>query len=346
MNRIRVLVVDDSAFARKVLREVLQTAPNLEIVGTARDGLDALGKIEELDPDVVTLDLVMPNLDGLETLRALQGRARPKVVVVCMAEPGSDLALAALQAGAVDLVHKPTALATDRLYELSAELIFKVEAAAAARVPEARTSSSSSSSQSPAPETESAYANSRDILLIGGSTGGPLAIETLLKGLPKDFPAAVAVVVHLPVGFTQSYAERLNHECALEVREATDGARLTSGRVLIARGGLHLRVERDKEGLFAKLGNEPRSLHQPSVDQLFTSAAAVSGRRALGVVLTGMGDDGLIGSRALRATGASILVEAESTCVVYGMPRVVREAGLASGQHRIEDMARAVLRMV
>jgi two-component system chemotaxis response regulator CheB len=338
MTPIRVLVVDDSAFARKVLREVLQTSATIEVVGTARDGLDALAKIDELDPDVVTLDLSMPHLDGLETLRALAGRARPRVIVVSMAGADSDAALDALASGAVDIVHKPTALATDRLYEVSKELVFKVQAAAAARA--------MAPAQPSEPAPASHYQKRYDVVLIGASTGGPQAISQVVKTLPADFPAPIAVVVHLPAGFTQGYAQRLNEDSALAVVEATDGVRLHAGKVVIARGGSHLTIHRDGAGLFGLVVDQPRSLHRPSVDELFGSAAAVTAGRALAIVLTGMGDDGLIGSRALRAAGADILVEAERSCVVYGMPRVIWEAGLADEQHALSQLAGAILRRV
>ncbi len=338
MKPTRILVVDDSAFARKVLRDVLQAEPGLEVVGIARDGLDALAKIEQLDPDVVTLDLVMPHLDGLDTLRALASRPRPRVVVVCMADSDSEQALAALEAGAVDVVHKPTALATDRLYELSQELVFKVRAAAEARPTPV---------QEPTPpqllQVGAQRRLARDLLLIGASTGGPQAITRLLTRIPADFPLPIAVVVHLPAGFTQSFAERLDSDCALHVVEATQGARLTPGTAVIARGGLHLHVKRDAVGLYAALTAEPVSLHRPSVDQLFSSAALAAPGRVLGVVLTGMGDDGLVGSRQLAETGAELLVETEASAVIYGMPRVVYEAGLASAQFSIDDMAAAIL---
>lgn len=337
MKPTRILVVDDSAFARKVLRDILQAAPGLEVVGIARDGLDALAKIEELDPDVVTLDLVMPHLDGLETLRALAARPRPRVVVVCMADSDSEQALAALEAGAVEVVHKPTALATDRLYELSQELVFKVQAAAEARATPVL---------EPAPPRLQVVASpslTRDLLVVGASTGGPQAITRLLGRLPADFPLPIAVVVHLPAGFTQSFAERLDSDCALHVVEASQGVRLTPGTAVIAQGGLHLHVRRDAAGLYAALSADPTSLHRPSVDQLFASAATAAPGRVLGVVLTGMGDDGLVGSRQLVETGAELLVETEASAVIYGMPRVVYEAGLASAEFSIDDMAAAIL---
>jgi two-component system chemotaxis response regulator CheB len=343
MSSTRVLVVDDSAFARKVLREVLQASPNLEVVGTARDGLDALTKIDELDPDVVTLDLVMPLMDGLETLKVLAGRQKPRVVVVCMADADSDLALGALAAGAVDIVHKPTALATDRLYELSRELIFKVEAAALAR-PAAALGPPPTMGRAAPPLR--GYKNAYDAVLIGASTGGPQAIAKILKALPADFPAPIAVVVHLPAGFTQSFAERLNDECALRVIEATDAVPLIPGSVVVARGGMHLKLRRDRAGLYGVVDAEPRSLHRPAVNELFSSAANVTGARTLAVVLTGMGDDGLVGSHALSRAGADILVESERSCVVYGMPRVIWEASLARAEHPVSDMAGAILALV
>lgn len=341
MKATRVLIVDDSAFARKVLRDVLQATPGIEVVGVARDGLDALAKIEELDPDVVTLDLVMPHLDGLGTLRTLGLRPRPRVVVVCMADSDSEQALAALEAGAVDVVHKPTALATERLYDLSKELIFKVQAAA-----EARPTPMLGTPPTPPTRASTHYRGTRDLLVIGASTGGPQAITRVLKSIPADFPVPIAVVVHLPAGFTRSFAERLDNECALHVVEASEGVRLPPGVAVIARGGLHLRVERDNAGLYASIGVRPFSLHRPSVDQLFSSAAVAAPGRVLGVVLTGMGDDGLVGCRQLAETGAELLVETETSCVVYGMPRVVYEAGLASAQYRIEDMAAAIIARV
>jgi len=238
-------------------------------------------------------------------------------------------------------VHKPTALATERLYEVAQELVFKVESAAAARSTEAGEESA------PAGASEKhTYSHRYDVLLLGASTGGPQAVGRILRTIPADFPIPIAVVIHLPPGFTQSFAERLDSECALRVVEAEDDQPLTAGLAVVARGGQHLKLARDGRGLFATISNEPRSLHRPSVNQLFASAAAVVGSRALGVVLTGMGDDGLEGARLLKAAGAPVLVEAERSCVVYGMPRVIQEAGLADAQYMLTDMAGAILKRV
>lgn len=186
----------------------------------------------------------------------------------------------------------------------------------------------------------------KELVLIGASTGGPQAVSRVLKALPADFPVPVAVVLHLPAGFTQSFAQRLNGESALQVSEATQGARFLPGCVLIAPGGQHLVVQRDSDGLFAALRYEPSSLHRPSLDELFGSAAHAAPGKVLAVVLTGMGNDGVAGGQALHGSGSEILVEAESTCVVYGMPRAVKEAGIAASEERLGEMARAILERI
>ena len=331
---IRVLVVDDSAFARKVLRQVLANA-GLEVVGTARDGLDALEKVAELAPDVLTLDLVMPGLDGLGVLRALASMpSAPRVVVVSSTGEESELAVSALQAGAVDLVHKPTALATDRLYELGAELVAKVNTAARAVVRPGM--------EPPAvikPELGPAPAPWRQLVAVGTSTGGPAALTQLLSMLPADFPAPLVLALHIPPGYTDALARRLDGHSALEVVEASDGVELRPGRAVLARSGMHLKVERDGERAWAVLDRLPMNTpHHPSVNVLFESVAAGWGADAVGLVLTGMGDDGLVGAGAIRAAGGHVLTESASSCVVYGMPRVVDEAGLSSGSASLKEL--------
>lgn len=338
-HRIRVLVVDDSAFARKVLRETLQKSAALEVVGIARDGLEALEKIAELAPDVVTLDLVMPNLDGLGVLRALpSGGGGPRVVVVSISDGNSELGIEALRMGAVDVVHKPTALATDRLYELGGELVAKVIAAAGARVPGA----------TPAPpvvaRTPARPSGQVNIVVVGTSTGGPQALTSLLPALPENLPCPVAVALHIPAGYTAALADRLNELCALRVVEAVDGAPLVAGEVVIAPGGMNLRVGGIATDLRARVDSHAtQSMFRPSVDRLFETAATVVGGGVLGVVLTGMGDDGLAGSREIRRLGGRVLTEAEESCVVYGMPRTVAEAGLSDGVVRLDGMAEAIV---
>ncbi|MBV9945871.1 MAG: chemotaxis-specific protein-glutamate methyltransferase CheB [Myxococcales bacterium] len=341
---IRVLVVDDSAFARKVLREVLSTDLTLEVVATAHDGLDALEKIAKLDPDVVTLDLLMPNLDGLGVLGALAGRERPRCVVVSTSDEQSSLAVQALQSGAVDVVHKPTALATDRLYEVSKELVDKVKIASLAR-PFSVAGRALPAAAARGHGGSAAAAGGVGIVVIGASTGGPQALTRLLGELPGDLPVPIAVVLHMPIGYTAAFAARLNESCAVAVVEARDGLPLRPGTVVIGRAGIHLKVAGGAGEAYAELDVAPLDTpHRPSVNVLFQSAVAVYGRRTLGAVMTGMGDDGLEGARAIRKAGGLVFTEAESSCVVYGMPRAVAEAGMSSRTVPLEAMADAIVK--
>ncbi len=338
--RIRVLIVDDSAFARKVLRLSLNSDPRIEVVGSAGDGLDALEKIDELRPDVVTLDLVMPGLDGIGVLRALATLAvRPRVVLVTISDEDSELTVEALQLGAIDLVKKPTGLATDRLYEMSGELVGRVIAAAAARplvLPP--------SDVLPATPRGKTVAGTK-VVVIGTSTGGPQALTHVLSALPADFPVPIAIALHIPGEYTEALARRLSLVSSLEVVEARDGERCGRGRVVLARGGAHLTIEADGEGFIARVSRQPSTTpYFPSVDLLFASAAEAFRSGVLGVVLTGMGEDGLLGARAIVAAGGRMLTEAESSCVVFGMPRAVKEAGLSMGEARIDAMADQLVR--
>jgi two-component system chemotaxis response regulator CheB len=329
MTRPRVLVVDDSAFARTVLARLLRASGHLEVVATARDGADALEKIGELDPDVVTLDLTMPTVDGLEVLRALGGRPRPRVIVVSMSSIDTELGAEALALGAIDLIAKPTSLASDRLNEIGDELVAKVTAAAEGY---------RFGATAPPPAVASVPA-SVDLIMIGTSTGGPQALTRLMAGLPASLRAPIAMVLHIPVGYTEALAARLDKLSPLHVVEASEGLELRAGMAVLARAGEHLRIVRDGATLRAQLTRHPSGLFMPSVDALFQSGAEVAGARGLGVVLTGMGDDGLIGARAIAAAKGSLITEAASTCVVYGMPRVVQEAGLGAVSIPLDRLA-------
>ncbi|ADO68669.1 chemotaxis-specific protein-glutamate methyltransferase CheB [Stigmatella aurantiaca] len=340
---IRVLVVDDSAFARKVLRQVLTAAQGVQVVDTARDGLDALEKISELRPDVVTLDLLMPHLDGLGVLKALAAMpSPPRVVVVSTAEEESELAVSALQTGAVELVHKPTALATERLYEMGAELVAKVRTAASAVARPGM--------EEPVPVKSKAApvtGTFQKVVVVGTSTGGPAALGRLMSALPEDFPVPLALALHIPPGYTEALARRLDKQSALEVVEASEGVELKPGRAVLAQAGMHLLLNRKGHSAWASLATEPvATAHHPSVDVLFQSAVAGWGRNVVGVVLTGMGDDGLAGARAIHAAGGQVLTESAESCVVYGMPRVVVEAGLSHASAPIERMAALLARSV
>lgn len=330
MGQPRVLVVDDSAFARTVLARVLRASGTIDVIGTARDGDDALEQIAAGDPDLVTLDLTMPNKDGLEVLRALQGRRRPRVLVVSVSTIDSGPGVEALALGAIDVISKPTALATDRLYELGTELVDKVLAATQvyhAAPPLQR------------PVTVPAPHGPAELVMIGTSTGGPQALTRVLAALPANLDAAIAIVLHIPVGYTEALAKRLDQLCPLDVVEAHEGIELARGRIVLARAGQHLKVVRSGDRLVGHLDALPIRAHTPAVDELFLTGAHAVGNKCLGVVLTGMGDDGLEGARAIAAAGGSLLTEAPSSCVVYGMPRVVFEAGLGARQAPLEIIA-------
>lgn len=347
-DRVRVVIADDSAFARKVLREVLTARPEIEIVAIARDGLEALEQIAEHKPDVVTLDLVMPNLDGLGVLRALPAKNPPRVIVVSISDANSELGVEALENGAVELVHKPTTLATSRLYELSNELVEKVLAAASAHP--RRGSSPNPPARAPAIAAPRmpAGALSKDVVVIGTSTGGPAALRTLLPAIPAGFSLPMVIALHIPPGYTQTLARRLDQQSAVSVQEAIDGAVLRPGVAMLCPGGQHLTFAKNAAGetVVRLLEQDGKHAHAPSVDVLFQSAAEMFKSRTLGVVLTGMGNDGLEGAQAIVAAGGEVLTESESTAVIYGMPRVVREAGLAAAQAPLDELAAAIVRHV
>jgi len=336
---IRVLIVDDSAFVRKVLRELLSASPEIEVVGIARDGLDALEKVAELKPDVLTLDLMMPNLDGLGVLEGLPLEGSPRVLVVSISDDETEIGAAALQAGALDIVRKPTALATDQLYEVGDELIRKVKQAASARPQRFE----HAVQELPVPTTS----RTREVIVLGTSTGGPQAITRLLAALPGNLPVPIVIALHIPTGYTEALAARLDAGSALDVREAHDGIELRPGLAVLARGGAHARIVRRGLHYCVEVAEDRGGApHAPSVDFLFESAADTFGSRTLGVVLTGMGDDGLLGSSAIHRAGGLLLTEAEHSCVVYGMPRCVVEAGYSAAQVSLDEMAVEILRFL
>lgn len=337
-RNVRVLIVDDSAFARKALRAVLSDHPRIEVVGIARDGLEALEKVATLKPDVMTLDLIMPNLDGLGVLRALPSEDAPRVLIVSITDALGELAIAALRLGAVDLVQKPTALATDQLYDLNDELIRKVLHAAKAKprpLPELSSSS---------PKASPLIAHKTRLVVIGASTGGPNAITRLLTALPGNFPVPIAIALHIPPGYTDALAARLDDQCRLDVAEAEEGMLLRPGLAVLARGGQHLLIRTQAGQLCAHVSSWPRdALYFPSVDQLFESAAREVAGGVMAVVLTGMGSDGCMGAGTVRRAGGEVLAEHESSCVIYGMPRTVVEAGHASATAPLEQLAELIL---
>ena len=349
MDRVlRVVVVDDSAYVRKVVREILSRSPFVEVVGTARDGQEALDLVERLDPDVVTCDLIMPELDGVGFVREQMQRRPVPIIIMSIANETAEAALTALDAGAIDFVQKPTALASEKIFEVSTELIEKVKAAghiSLNRIAVAPLPAPAAKGES---TTKIAGNHSVDMVVIGISTGGPQALKRLIPQLPENFPAPVVMVMHMPVGYTEMYAAKLNELSGVEVSEAAEGDEVKPGRVFLAPAGRHLSLRRnEKDKVVVHLDARPfNMLHRPSVDVLFQSAAEVYGNRVLGVVMTGMGSDGKQGAAWIKSQGGLVFTEAESSCVVYGMPSVVVEAGLSDKSVALDDMARAIREVV
>jgi two-component system chemotaxis response regulator CheB len=331
-----------------VVREILSRSPFVEVVGTARDGREGLDLVEQLDPDVVTCDLIMPELDGVGFVREQMQRRPVPIIIMSIANETAEGALTALDAGAIDFVQKPTALASEKIFEVSTELIEKVKAAGQIslnRIPVSPTPQAVAAAE---PAVKIAGNHSVDIVVIGISTGGPQGLKRLIPQLPQDFPVPVVMVMHMPVGYTEMYAAKLNELSRLEVTEASEGDEVKPGHVFLAPAGRHLFLKRNPDGtVVTHLDARPFStLHRPSVDVLFQSAAEVYGNRVLGVVLTGMGSDGKQGSAWIKSQGGLVFTEAESSCVVYGMPSVVVEAGLSDKIVALDEMARAIEEVV
>jgi two-component system chemotaxis response regulator CheB len=340
MGVIRTVIVDDSAFVRKIVRDMLSSSPQIDVVGMARNGQDALEIVEQLKPDVVTCDLIMPELDGVGFVRRQMSRKAVPILLLTASPQDAARVLEALELGAVDFIQKPTALASDDLLVMREELIQKVKEAAL--VP---ASSVAPPLPAPiAPAVPSRVAVNVDIVVIGISTGGPQALRYLLPQFTADFPVPVVIVLHMPVGYTAAFAEKLAELSQLTVREASDGCTVRSGVALLAPAGRHLTFKRNKDGEVAvRLSLYPMDRpHRPSVDVLFQSAAEIYHQRVLGVVMTGMGDDGKLGAACVKAEGGTILTQNEASCVIYGMPRSVVEAGLSDGAVPLVSMAEEI----
>ncbi|HSU56651.1 MAG TPA: chemotaxis response regulator protein-glutamate methylesterase [Candidatus Dormibacteraeota bacterium] len=338
MRLIRTLIVDDSAFVRKAVREMLSLSPQIDVVGMARNGEDALQMIEQTNPDVVTCDLNMPKLDGVGFVRKQMSRKPLPILLLTASAEDATHVLEALAAGAVDFVRKPTALANNELLFVRQELIEKVKAAACSATqpnlsPPLRLSV-------PAPRS----AANVDIVVLGISTGGPQALRYLLPQFAAEFPVPLVIVLHMPVGYTAAFAEKLSELSRLPVKEASQGSPVLAGQALLAPAGRHLSFKRIHDGeVVVQLSIQPTDKpHRPSVDVMFKSAAEVYGRRVLGVVMTGMGDDGKEGAAWIKAQGGTILTEAEQSCVIYGMPRSVAEAGLSDAAVPLTSIAEEI----
>ncbi|NBB51362.1 chemotaxis-specific protein-glutamate methyltransferase CheB [Rhizobium sp. CRIBSB] len=331
MSAVRVLIVDDSATMRALIRRTLEQDPQIQVVGEAGDPIEARAAIKALEPDVITLDIEMPNMNGIEFLeRLMRLRPLPVIMVSTLTQRGAEASLAALECGAIDCVGKPMGGSGEGF----ADLALKVKAAAGARV-----KPSAPVDATPAPAR---YAGSQKVIAIGASTGGVEALIRIISSFPENCPATL-ITQHMPANFTTSFAERLDRHCAAHVKEVEDGDELKAGHVYLAPGGLtHLKVSANGRTCRLHAGDLV-SGHRPSVDVLFQSVASALGARAVGVILTGMGRDGAEGLLAMRKAGAVTLGQDESTSVVYGMPRVADEMGAVQRQLPLNRIAYAAL---
>jgi two-component system chemotaxis response regulator CheB len=336
-RRIRVLIVDDSPFVRKALLRIFESEPSITVIGAARDGKEALEKVLSLKPDVVTLDIMMPVIDGIETLKIImESNPVPVLILSQFTHEGADLTLKALELGAMDFVDKSTKGMMDFL-ALASEIVSKVRAIAYNKPMKLKYEPSVLTGYSPRGIV--------DVVAIGASTGGPPALEMILRKFPRDIGFGVLIVQHMPKGFTRSLAERLNNMCSVRVKEAESGDRVEPGSALIAPSGLHMKVGKAKGAV--SLDVKPlNSVHRPSVDVLFQSVARTHGSRAIGVILTGMGSDGAIGMKDIRERGGTTLAQDEATSVIFGMPKVAIENGVVDKVVPLTDMAEEILRRV
>ena len=334
----RVLIVDDSAVVRQMLSEILASDRDIEVVGTAADPLLAREKIKRLAPDVITLDVEMPRMDGLDFLEKLMRlRPMPVVMVSSLTGQGSEITLRALELGAVDFVTKPQLGIREGMLAYSELIAEKIRTAAKARL--------SKRSTGPAPEilSHTPLLSSEKLIAIGSSTGGTEAIRHVLQPLPPTCPALM-ITQHMPPGFTRSFADRLNKLCQITVKEAEDGERVLPGHAYIAPGDRHMELTRSGANYQVKLNDGPAvNRHRPSVDVLFRSVAQFAGRNAVGVILTGMGNDGAAGMLEMHRAGAYTLAQNEASCVVFGMPR---EAIATGGVNEVVDLSQISQRML
>lgn len=352
MKKLRVLVIDDSAFNRRTISRILEGLPEVEVVGYAVDGEEGIRRVLELKPDLVTLDLEMPRMDGFTFLRIIMNN-RPTPVIVVSSMGGDERVFKALELGAVDFILKPTAEASDELVQIQEDLhekvrgVFNLNMSSVSR--RGLLSARESDGGAP-PRPKALFAPRRragrvsTVVAIGASTGGPPALQSIFGAFPGDLPFSLVVSQHMPPGFTRTFADRLNRTSAFEVTEARDGDPVRTGCALIAPGGRNLMFQRvDGEVTVRLVDPEPKENYLPSVDRMFQSGAAVFGPQLLGVVLTGMGNDGSLGVRAVKDAGGQVLSEAEESAVIFGMPRAAIATGLVDAVVPLDRIADEIL---
>lgn len=348
MKKIRVVVVDDSALVRSLLAEIINRQADMECVGTANDPLVAREMIRGLDPDVITLDIEMPKMDGIEFLgRLMRLRPMPVVMISTLTERGADVTMRALELGAVDFVAKPRIGLADGIKELSSQIVEKIRVASTAHIRRAVSpgvGSASSSTQEARPlNKEIGRVSTEKLICIGASTGGTEAIKEILTRMPADSPGIV-ITQHMPAGFTTSFAARLNGLCQITVQEAVNRERILPGHAYIAPGGKQFHIDRSGANYLCVVEDgELVNRHKPSVEVLFKSAARVVGRNAFGIMLTGMGNDGAKAMKEMRDAGSYNYVQDEASCIVFGMPREAIVHGAADEVLPLNEIAPALL---
>lgn len=354
MNKAKVLVVDDSAFMRKLISDFLSQHPRLTVVGTARDGQEALQKIEQLQPDVVTLDVEMPVMNGLETLKhIMQKHPLPVVMISSTTKEGAENTILALQYGAVDFIAKPSGAISLDLYKIKDKMIEKVLLASEANLRTVKTKQKMSMlpkkqySKIEVSERQS-VGGKKKVIAIGTSTGGPRALQHVLTKFPATIDAPILVVQHMPKGFTKSLATRLDSLSHIRVKEAEDGEIIQKGTAYIAPGGKHLYVKRVGTSLAIHLDEaEPRNGHRPSVDVMFESLSMLTDYEKIAVIMTGMGSDGTAGLKQLKASGKTfVIAESAESSVVFGMPKSAIAANVVDEIVHVDDIAEAVMKHV
>lgn len=339
-SKIRVLIVDDSVLMRMMLSRILSDDPGIEVVGTAEDPIVARKMITELSPDVITLDVEMPHMDGITFLEKLMAdHPMPVVMISTLTTQGADTTMRALELGAVDFFPKPTSNMLKNTLTGASEIVWKVKSAAQAKVKPVLHSTP------PVVASNFGSLRNKSLIAIGASTGGTEAIRAVLSTVPADCPP-ILIVQHMPPGFTTSFAKRLTSLSAIQVIEAQDGDRVLPGQALLAPGGSHMSLVRSGGSLTVRINQDaPVNRHRPSVDVLFRSVAKYMGAAAVGVILTGMGADGADCLKELRDTGAHTIAQDEATCIVYGMPREAFERGGAEKVLPLGDIAHEMLAM-
>lgn len=345
---IKVLVVDDSAFIRKVISRILGKDDGIQVVGTAENGVEALEKIEALRPDVVTMDVEMPRMNGIEALKKIMStKPLPVIMLSGLTQEGANVTLDALNMGACDFITKDSGNAGVGLFRIETELLRKVKDVARRRVRMPAPKSEIKTQKRSAVERGSCSVNGeREVVSLGASTGGPPALQHILTSLSKSFPVPLVIAQHMPKLFTQSFAERLNNLSQITVKEAENREPLRPGIALVAPGDSHMAIRRKGREAFVELVTDDRYIYRPSVDLLMDSVARAYDSRVVGVILTGMGSDGLAGFREIRSRHGYVIAQDEETCVVYGMPRVVIEAQLADVVLPIQKIPEEIVKVL